>query len=45
MTHFQAQRDAASAKRLWTAEELTRSRVVHSRHADNRLGFNVYLWP
>jgi RepB DNA-primase from phage plasmid len=35
----------APAKCLWTAEELARDRVVRSLRADNRLGFNVYLWP
>jgi hypothetical protein len=39
------ERKPAPAKRLWTAEELARNRVVHSLRADNRLGFNVYLWP
>ncbi len=39
------ERKPAPARRLWTAEELTRDRVVHSLRADNRLGFNVYLWP
>ena len=39
------ERKPAPAKRLWTAEELARDRVVHSLHVDNRLGFNVYLWP
>jgi hypothetical protein len=39
------ERKPAPAKRLWTAEELARDRVVHSLRADNRLGFNVYLWP
>jgi RepB DNA-primase from phage plasmid len=39
------ERKPAPAKRVWTAEELVRDRVVHSLRADNRLGFNVYLWP
>lgn len=39
------ERKPAPAKRLWTAEELARDHVVRSLHADNRLGFNVYLWP
>ncbi|HYL14883.1 MAG TPA: DNA-primase RepB domain-containing protein [Terriglobales bacterium] len=39
------ERKPAPAKRLWTAEELARDRVVHSLRGDNRLGFNVYLWP
>jgi DNA primase RepB-like protein len=39
------ERKPAPAKRLWTAEELARERVVHSLRADNRHGFNVYLWP
>jgi RepB DNA-primase from phage plasmid len=39
------ERRPAPAKRLWTAEELARNRVVHSLRGDNRLGFNVYLWP
>src|SRR5215469_16138534 len=39
------ERKPAPAKRLWTAEELVRDRVVRSLRADNRLGFNVYLWP
>jgi RepB DNA-primase from phage plasmid len=38
------ERKPAPAKRLWTAE-LARDRVVRSLRADNRLGFNVYLWP
>lgn len=39
------ERKPAPAKRLWTAEELARDRVVHSLRADNRLGFNVYFCP
>ena len=39
------ERKPAPAKQLWTAEELARGQVVHSLRADNRLGFNVYLWP
>ena len=39
------ERKPAPAKRLWTAEQLVRDRVVRSLRADNRLGFNVYLWP
>jgi hypothetical protein len=39
------ERKPAPAKRLWTAEELVLDRVVRSLRADNRLGFNVYLWP
>ena len=39
------ERKPAPAKRLWTADELARDRVVRSLRADNRLGFNVYLWP
>jgi len=38
-------RKPAPARPLWTAEELARDRMVHSLRADNRLGFNVYLWP
>ena len=39
------ERKAAPARRLWTAEELAWGRGVRSLRADNRLGFNVYLWP
>jgi hypothetical protein len=39
------ERKLAPAKSLWTAEELARDHVVRSLRADNRRGFNVYLWP
>jgi hypothetical protein len=39
------ERKPAPARRLWTAQELARDTVVRSLRADNRLGFNVYLWP
>jgi RepB DNA-primase from phage plasmid len=39
------ERKPAPAKRLWSAEQLARDGVVRSLCADNRLGFNVYLWP
>ena len=38
-------RKPAPARPLWTAGELARDRMVRSVRADNRLGFNVYLWP
>jgi len=39
------ERKPVPAKSLWTGEELVRDRVVRSLRADNRRGFNVYLWP
>ena len=39
------ERKPAPAKCLWTRVELVRDEVVRSLRADNRLGFNVYLWP
>jgi RepB DNA-primase from phage plasmid len=39
------ERKPAPAKRLWTAEELARGGGVRTLRANNRRGFNVYLWP
>jgi len=39
------ERKPAPAKCLWPRVELVRDEVVRSLRADNRLGFNVYLWP
>jgi hypothetical protein len=35
---------SAPGQRLWTAQELAGDHVVRFLRANNRLGFNVYLW-
>jgi hypothetical protein len=37
-------RRPAPGQRLWTAQELAGDHVVRFLRANNRLGFNVYLW-
>jgi hypothetical protein len=39
------ERKPAPGQRLWTAQELAGDRGVGLLRANNRLGFNVYLWP